>query len=301
MGAPNLASEQVAAACPKAAKIGSPVRGGQKQVFPCEIDGTRYALKFLATDPTVPADAEGLSEEPFDEVLSRARREIAIMATSVSPHLVKLGPIPLSHTEIGGQRLVYFTEEWIEGDDLRTCISRGALPIADVVRLGIHICLAIEELWKLRKVHRDIKPGNIMIRGSSGDFVLLDLGMAFDLDDDSLSDFGVVPGTLKYFSPEQTDYTKKRALDFRSDLFALGIVMYEAATGSHPFVSRGMSSHQALAAILNAPVIPPKTLRPELPEMLDEIIIRLLAKRPHLRYRRCEDLRAALAAVQVGA
>ncbi len=77
--------------------------------------------------------------------------------------------------------------------------------------------------------------------------------------------------------------------------------MYEAATGRHPFVSRGMSSHQCLAAILTAPVVPPRTLRAEIPEALEDIIVRLLAKRPHLRYRRAEDLRAALSAVHEGA
>ena len=298
MSAPTLTQAQVAQAAPFAKAIGLPRSGGQKQVFPCEIDGTKYALKFLATEPAVSPDAD-VSVEPVDEVLARARREISIMEKCSSPHLVKLGPIGLTETDIGGQRLLYFSEEWIDGEDLQDRIRRGPLLVASVVSIGRHITSAVEELWTLRKVHRDIKPGNIMTRASTDEHVLLDLGLAFDLGDNSISGVGLVHGTLKYLSPEQMDYTKRRSLDFRSDLFALGVVMYEAATGTHPFVSQSMSSNHVLAAILTAPAADPRKLRPDLPESLRDIILRLLAKRPHLRYRRCEDLIADLAKVDI--
>src|SRR5262245_8275140 len=110
MPPPTLTREQVAQLVPQAKAIGNPCKGGQKQVFPCEIDGTRYALKFLATDPIDVGESEGMSVEPFDEVLARARREIAIMAQCTSPHLVKLGPISLTKAKVEGQTLVYFTE-----------------------------------------------------------------------------------------------------------------------------------------------------------------------------------------------
>ena len=122
--------------------------------------------------------------------------------------------------------------------------------------MSIQMTDDIQALWELGKIHRYIKPGNIM-RRTSGDFVLLDAGRAFDVIGESLSG-GFLVGTRIYFSPEQFDYSNRRTgLDFRSDIFALGVTMYEMATGRHPFWSRGQSS-----ATFYSNVTP---LAPELP------------------------------------
>jgi serine/threonine-protein kinase len=246
--------------------------------------------------PSVSQD--GLPDEQsvsaLDEITARAQREVQTMGECRSQHIVKLGPIGLGAKQIAAQNVIYFSEEWITGRDLRQVLrERTRLDIQSVVSVGLQITEAVEELWSHRKIHRDIKPGNIMQR-KENDFVLLDLGLVFDLEDSSLTGFGVVPGTPRYYSPEQLDYPRKRQMDFRSDLFSLGLTLYEVSTGVHPFWSQGKDTRQVWANILGATPVPPRHHRPEIPPVLQDIILRLIAKKPHLRFRTCDRLRQAL-------
>ena len=136
-----------------------------------------------------------------------------------------------------------------------------------------------------------------MKRRDNGDFVLLDMGLVFDLQDESLS---VCPvGTPLYYSPEQMDFNKRRTvMNFRSDLFSLGTVMYEMATGKHPFIEGARTTWDVFGNIANATPRSPKKLRPELSEKLSDIIMRLLAKRPALRYRSIELFQRVLHEVE---
>lgn len=303
MALPNLSESEVLASISGIENVEPPLRGGQKLVFPCSVSGERRALKVMLANPTASAnDQEDSSVEVMDEVTARARREVEIMRQCTSPHIVRLGPIPLSTVNISGQNLIYFTEEWIDGRDVKTIIEKdGPLPIADVVKLGLDIAAAVEELWSLKKIHRDIKPGNVMLREETHDFILLDMGLAFDIGAESLTPTGLVPGTLIYLSPEQTEFATKRQMDFRSDLFSLGLLLYEAVTGRHPFWQVGMSGHDALARMLGDAADPPSVHRSGLPTQLDEVVLRLLAKRPHLRYRTCAQLATALKAIPLDA
>jgi len=164
--------------------------------------------------------------------------------------------------------------------------------------LGVDMATAIETLWMMSKIHRDVKPANIMRRALDQTFVLLDLGLAFDVNDISLTLSGRIPGTPPYFSPEQTDVSRKRLLDFRSDLFSLGVVLYEVTTGEHPFWKRGMAYGELVEHIRGLPARKPSELRPEAPAELDAVILRLLAKTPHMRYRSCSLLRKSLMEIQ---
>ena len=286
--APNLTAEQIAGAFPDMQNPQLLGKGGQKTVFRAEIDGQPYALKLALLPQEV--DSE---EAQFADVTARASREVEIMRDCMSPYVVKLGPIGLSFIEIDDVKLLYFTEELIEGDSLRAVLDQERqLDPASVVRLGIQIAQAITELWSLGKIHRDIKPGNIM-RRISGDFVLLDAGLAFDVVGESLS-AGFLVGTLPYFSPEQFDYSSRRVLDFRSDLFSLGVTLYETAGGVHPFWSRGEDSRSVFNKITAYNPPPPSSQNPAITPALDRIILRLLGKSPHLRYRKTEQLIAAL-------
>ena len=301
MQIPSLLKEEVGSIVRGVTHVGEPKRGGQKLVFPCVMAGRRYVLKFMLAAPSGPHDAEeDEASSPFDAVAARARREVATMGECDSPHVVKLGPIPLTVCEHRGQSLIYFSEEFIDGQDLRAMLrEHPRLPVADLVRLACHTNEAIRVLWGFSKIHRDIKPGNIMNRSTTGEFVLLDMGLAFDLEDESFTGTGLVPGTPRYFSPEQMDFARKRQMDFRSDLFSLGIVLYEAACGRHPFRTHDVQTTYQFMANILAHVPPrPVQLRPEIPEQLSDVIMRLLAKHPHLRYRSCERLHAALAHIQ---
>lgn len=300
MTLPNLTADDIAQIVPGVTNIGSCCRGGQKIVFPCTIDGRDYALKFLLADPigATTTDDHTITIDIVDETTARATREVDIMRRCQSPHLIKLGLVALSTTFYKGQNLVYFSEEWVNGTDIKTKLQQvRMLPIEDVVKLGTHINLAIEELWSHRKIHRDIKPGNIMFCNDTERFILLDMGLAFDPVDLSLTRAGFVPGTVPYLSPEQMDLSKKRQLDFRSDLFALGVVMYESATGRHPFYQPGMTSAEVMGNIYMANVNAPSTLRNDIPPALDSIIMRLLSKQPHMRYRTCAQLASAISQV----
>ncbi len=295
---PNLAPGDVQQAVSEASNIVFLDKGGQKVVFSCSINGKPYALKVLqphlrplALDPT----ANGTDPISIDDVTARAQREVATMKECDTPYLVKIGPIEMRSIQIQGEDLLCFSEELIDGLPLNKVLKQtGPLPPIEIIQLGQHIATAIGELWKRNKIHRDVKPGNIMRRRSGG-FVLLDLGLVFDLNDES---FSVGPvGTHIYFSPEQMDFANRRqVLDFRSDLFSLGITMYQMGTGVHPFGANANSSWDVVNHIRNIQPIPPNQVKAEIPEGLSDIVMRLLGKRPSLRFRSIDRLQRALTA-----
>jgi eukaryotic-like serine/threonine-protein kinase len=295
---PSLTPQEVQRAVPDAANIQFLARGGQKVVFTCTIGGDRYALKILqprlrplGQPPTGDADAESLA---LDDVTARAQREVATMKECDTPHLVKIGPIEIRNIQVAGEDLLCFSEEFVDGLPLNTFLQqRGPLSPQEIIQLGQHTAIAIGVLWQRGKIHRDIKPGNIMRRHAGG-FVVLDLGFVFDLNDQSYS-LGPV-GTQIYFSPEQMDFANRRqVLDFRSDLFALGITMYQMATRVHPFIANAQSSWDVINNIRNLQPPPPRQLNGAICESLSNIVMRLLGKRPSLRFRSIERLRQALA------
>lgn len=288
---PSLTPDQVAALVPTASGIEGIGRGGQKLVFRGTVAGTAYAFKFARVPTSEFDDAEDISAT---DVVRRARREVETMQQCASPYFVKLGPEGLQVADIGDQTVVYFSEELIEGRDLSDWLQRGErFSSVDTALLGRQIAEAIKALWEHKKIHRDIKPQNIMRRENSGDFVLLDAGFAFDISGESLS-YGPV-GTPLYFSPEQFEFTNRRTvLDFRSDMFSLGVTMYQVATGKHPFWESGDTSADLCSKICNYIPQRPSVLAPDIPSRLDEVIQRMLAKSPHLRYRTCDRLIAAL-------
>ncbi len=299
MASPTLLPADVSAILPNAQNIVHVGDGGQKRVFRAEIGGVPYAIKFMS--PTVQQIATSEIADDVsvvDDVTARAAREVETLGQCKTPYLVKSGPIGLTAVEVNGVHLLYFTEEFIDGEALNTFLrTNGPLNPSELVALGTHVTLAIQELWSLSKIHRDVKPGNIM-RRRTGEFVLLDMGLVFDLDDKS---FSLTPvGTLTYFSPEQMDFKNRRSvLDFRSDIFSLGIVLYEMATRQHPFIAGAANSWEVFANIQSMTPPPPKQLRPDLPDELNAIILRLLGKRPALRYRSPKMLLEALRSVPI--
>lgn len=294
MPLPQIDVNDVLSVLPDATDVTYMTQGGQKVVFSCFIDGIPYVAKFLlissTQDITDPQNLEATMPE-IDAVTSRARREVDTMSQCDVPTLVKLGPIGLNAAVIKNQTLLYFTEEKIEGDDLKTILDTPTtLSVNDAVKLAIDISEAIDAIWNLQRVHRDIKPGNIMRRADTGRFVLLDVGLVFDLTDISVTASHIIVGTPIYFSPEQMEYARKRQLDFRSDLFSLGTVLYESITGQHPFTINCTSTTEVFANIAYRMPPNPSSLRDGIPDKLDQIIMRLLRKSPHLRYRTCAHL-----------
>jgi len=283
MPAPSLTAQQVQDSISGVADVQALDAGGHAAIFSCTIDGRSYALKVLR-DPAADPQASRSAVE-------RAMREISILRECSTPHLVRAGPRGLEPFQVAGERYLCFTEELVDGENLRRTLNTvGPLDASEVARLGLEVGLAVASIWDRRTVHRDLKPENIMRRRADGSFVLLDCGIAFDLDASSLTPTGFSsPATPIYLSPEQAQHGRKRDLDFRSDLFSLGIVMYEVLTGFHPF---RLGATSVLAVVNNIVAVhppPPSQLRPTATSALDSVIMRLLAKRPHMRFRSCED------------
>jgi serine/threonine-protein kinase len=187
--------------------------------------------------------------------------------------------------------------ERLEGTNLKTHIARKTLETREIFEITAQICQALEAAHGAGIVHRDIKPGNIFV-APAGQVKVLDFGMArsFSRDDSTASrDGSTIPGrpigTVNYMAPERI---LQMPLDARCDLFSLGVVMYEMATGRLPFA--GASPSETVTNILENQPTPLTKLSPDRPAPLQQMVDRLTAKRAEDRY---ESARALLDDISV--
>jgi serine/threonine protein kinase len=187
--------------------------------------------------------------------------------------------------------------ELLEGETLKQRISRARMTAAELLDVGIHVADALQAAHGNGIVHRDIKPGNIFI-SSKGHVKVLDFGLAkltaghivpTEDVENPLTKAGVLAGTTHYMSPEQL---RGEDLDGRSDLFSLGIVLYEMATGTKPFTGKNLVAISN--AILNARPPAPTSVNPALPAGLDPIIVRAMERNRKLRYQQASEVRGDL-------
>jgi serine/threonine protein kinase len=170
----------------------------------------------------------------------------------------------------------YFAMEYVEGETLERVIQeRGALPWREVVDLGIQICEALHYAHERGVVHRDLKPSNLMVT-ADGKVKLTDFGIAKDLDATALTATGRTLGTAAYMAPEQIKGTP--AISHKTDLYALGIVLFQLLTGKMPF--EGATPVVLMHCHLNETPPRPSTRVAEIPKALDELIVNLMAKTP---------------------
>jgi tetratricopeptide (TPR) repeat protein len=186
----------------------------------------------------------------------------------------------------------YLVMEYVPGKTLRDRISRRPLPETEVIDLAIQLADGLSAAQERSLVHRDLKPENIRLT-LDGRAKILDFGLAKlirpSTDFTTESEISVVAGTLPYMSPEQI---LGGVVDQRTDLFSLGVVLYEMTTGQRPLANRE-SSHW-IAAILHTPPVPPRKMNPSISPVLDRIILRCLEKDPEKRYQSARELASDL-------
>jgi len=187
---------------------------------------------------------------------------------------------------------LYLVMEYAQGELLRERLRReGRLPVADAVEMGIKIADALVYLHGQGVVHRDLKPENIMLT-ADGSVKLMDFGIAFDatLGDLTWSGLSSSVGTPEYMAPEQV---RARHGDERTDLYSLGVILYEMLTGKLPW--SGDSAPEVMHAKLEEDPVPLRELRPEIPPALEEVVLHALERRPERRPESALELREALA------
>lgn len=183
-------------------------------------------------------------------------------------------------------RQPYIVMERIEGVSLRPRLDEAPLAIDEVIEIGSRVATALHELHRQHLVHLDVKPSNIMFR-ADGTAVLVDFGLSrHDHLPDLLDEEFTLPmGTGPYMSPEQVQFVRN---DPRSDLFALGVMLYHFTTGERPFGQP--ESVRGLRRRLYVDPVPPRTLRPDCPPWLQEVILHCLEVKPERRYQTAAQL-----------
>jgi len=183
-----------------------------------------------------------------------------------------------------GDGQLYIAMAYYPGSTLASRLSEGPLPIADALRVARHVAAGLARAHEAGIIHRDIKPSNLLIT-ERGDAKILDFGVAKLEGGTTITQPGSLVGTITYMSPEQISGDE---LDPRSDLWSLGAVLYEMLAGCRPFPVSDPAA--ALEAILGREPEPLREIRPEVPEELEAIVLRLLAKAPRDRYATAEDV-----------
>ena len=270
-------------------------KGGMGEVYKARdmrLDRT-VAIKFLpralAADPTA---------------VERFQREVRAASSLNHPRICTVHDVG----EFQGRP--FLVMEFLEGQSLRDRIAGGPLPIAELMDLAVQICDALKAAHAKGIVHRDIKPGNIFIT-AGGQIKILDFGLAkrsgearalaeatVSAPDEqtaatatriTITRPGSIAGTLAYLSPEQA---RSEEVDSRTDIYSLGVVLYQMATGRPTF--RAETSEELIGAILHQTPIKPSVLNPPVPASLERIILKALEKEPTARYQSVADLLADL-------
>jgi len=257
-------------------KIGG---GGMADVYLCEdlTLGRRVALKVLLS--------RFLDDPNFVE---RFRREAKAAAGLNHANLVSI----YDWGEVDGTYFIVM--EYVEGETLKDLVRRrGRLSGSEAVRISLQLLAALEFAHRTGIVHRDVKPQNVML-DRDGNAKVTDFGIA-RAGDSGMTEAGSILGTAQYLAPEQA---KGQRVDERSDLYSVGIVLYEMLTGAVPF--KGDSAVTVALKHVNEMAAEPAQLVPGMPYALNQIVLKAIAKDPEQRYQTAEQFARDLRAAQEG-
>src|SRR5579864_3620905 len=259
--------------------------------------GEVYRARDTRLDRTVAIKI--LSQHLSENALAKERFEREARAISSLNHsnICHLYDVGLQ----GG--LNYLVMEYLEGETIADRLRKGSLPLGQTLRYGRDICEGLETAHRTGVIHRDLKPGNIMLTKSGAK--LMDFGLAkpvtpihppsshltrtLSTPDRALTAEGMIVGTFQYMSPEQVE---GREADARSDIFSLGAVLYEMVTGKRAF--EGKTTASTIAAILASEPQPINSLQPTSPPALDRVVRTCLAKEPDERFQSAHDVKVQL-------
>jgi serine/threonine protein kinase/dipeptidyl aminopeptidase/acylaminoacyl peptidase len=261
--------------------------------------GEVYRAKDTRLDRTVAVKILPSHLSANIEAKQRFDREARAISSLNHPNICTLH-------DVGHQDGIDFlVMEFLDGETLADRLRKGPLPTEQVLKVGIEICEGLERAHKSGVVHRDLKPGNVMLTKTGAK--LMDFGLAkaapagtslassltmtisHPSADQPLTAHGTIVGTFQYMSPEQTE---GKEADARSDIFALGAVLYEMATGKRAFTGKSQAS--LVAAILASEPAPISMVQPMSPPALEQVIKSCLAKDPEDRFQTVHDLKLQL-------
>src|SRR5262245_31091298 len=223
-----------------------------------------------------------VSEAASTEARRRLIREARVAAALNHPHIISVHDVGES------QGIPFFVMELVDGPSL------AKAPPSDlprIVEIACQICEALDHAHANSIVHRDLKPDNVLLSaaGGRGSVKLADLGLAMPAYGERISRAGLIMGTASYIAPEQA---LGQPVDGRTDLYSLGVLLYELTTGRAPFT--GDDPLTIVSQHVHASVVPPRVFRPDLPRDLEAVIMRLLEKNAAERFATAGETAAAL-------
>ena len=239
-----------------------------RNVISDRIEAMKVLLPDLVTEP---------------DLADRFLREIKVQASLEHPNIAAL------HTAVRVENQLLMLMEFVEGTTLEQKLKEGPLPVAQAVEYIRQVLSALEYAHGRGVIHRDIKPANMMLT-PSGVVKLMDFGIAKAANDRRLTMTGTTMGSLYYMSPEQIQGTA--GLDPRSDLYSLGVSLYELVTAKRPF--DGDSQYAIMAAHLEKTPVPPIQVDPKVPTLLNDVIMLSVSRDPNARFQSAAAFRNAL-------